>query len=221
MFPLQIVRDPEQVEPPNRIDHELSRRERPGLPVAKKDPPLDISRRRFWIALDVLTFAIRTPRMVLRFSVENQPQNEPRESQSPSEQKCPLPPKMYSDPRHDQRSNNCPNVRPGVKDPRCQRPLFLWKPFRNALDACREHSSFAESQGGSGDYKCCEGMRDGMPHRRETPEDHREGIPDSRAQTVYQAAHKNHPKSVGRLKREHEIPVVDLVPSKLMLKRAF
>src|SRR5229473_1748246 len=104
MLPLQIVRNPEQIEPPNRINHEFSGRKRPSLFVAKKSPPFDFSGWRCGIALDVLTFADRTIGMVFWFSVENQPQNEPRKTKCAGEQKCPLPAPALSSETIPQRS---------------------------------------------------------------------------------------------------------------------
>src|SRR5260370_28297215 len=173
---LKLIRNKKKKTPPNCINNDFSRRKRPGLFGTKKNPPFDFSGWRCGIALDVLPFADRTIGMVFWFSVENQPQNQPRETKSACEQKCQLPSQMHRDPRHDQWSNNRPNVRPRVENPRCQRPLFLRKPFRNALDARREDSCLAEPQSSSRDHKGSERMREGMPHRRDAPKDHRSGV---------------------------------------------
>src|SRR5580704_19750078 len=60
-----------------------------------------------------------------------------------------------------------------------------------------------------------------MAHGREAPENHGDGITDTSAEAVNQAAYKNHAHGVGRLKSEHEISVVDIVPAKIVLQRAF
>src|SRR5258708_28792021 len=60
-----------------------------------------------------------------------------------------------------------------------------------------------------------------MSHRREAPENHGNSITNPRAHTVNQAAHKNHADRIGRLKREYQVSVVDVVPAQVVLKRAF
>src|SRR6266481_2450755 len=47
------------------------------------------------------------------------------------------------------------------------------------------------------------------------------GVTIARPQAVNQPSNKDHPQRISRLKRKHQMPVVDIVPAKLMLKRDF
>src|SRR5229473_3961431 len=128
---------------------------------------------------------------------------------------------MKGDPGYDQRGINCTDVRTCVENSRRQRTLFLWKPFRNALDARREHSGFAEPEGRPGNHKAGKRICDCMSHGGEAPENHGNGITYACAQAVYQAAHKDHAQRIGGLKGEHQMSIADVVPAKLLLQRTF
>ena len=60
----------------------------------------------------------------------------------------------------------------------------------------------------------------GVSHGSKAPENHRHRVTDARTQPVDQTPHKNHAQRVRRLKRKHQVPVVDVVPAKFMLQRA-
>src|SRR5208283_4088598 len=64
----KIIRQPEQVEPPDAVGHELAKKERPGLAVAKELPPSqlpfvggDIRDGNFLVALNVIEFGLGKP----------------------------------------------------------------------------------------------------------------------------------------------------------------
>src|SRR5580692_2365806 len=127
---------------------------------------------------------------------------------------------MNHDPGHDEWSNNGADIRARVEYSGRERSFFLREPFGNALDAGRKNAGFAETQRASGDHEPRKRIRDRMSHRREAPENHGDGITDTSAEAVNQAAYKNHAHGVGRLKSEHEISVVDIVPAKIVLEGA-
>src|ERR1700741_395567 len=56
---LQIVGNPKEIEPPDRVNHEFSGRECPSLSVRQKLGPSDLSRRPGSVALDVASFLLR------------------------------------------------------------------------------------------------------------------------------------------------------------------
>src|SRR5260370_7140441 len=101
MLPLQIVRDPEKIKPPDGANHEFPRRERPGLLVWQKLRPFDIPGRRFRIALDIFTLAVGAVRMLLRCPVEQQPQNKPCKPETPPQPASPPPSQVLADPHTD------------------------------------------------------------------------------------------------------------------------
>src|SRR5260370_23360348 len=218
MLALQIVRNPEKIKPPDRVNHELSRRNRPSLLVRQKLRPFDLPGRRFRVALYVFKFALGAVRMLLRCTVEQQPKNQPGKAESAGQEESPAPAQMDSDPGHNQRRDNCADVRAGVENSRRQCTLFLWEPFRNALDARRENSRFAEPQGRAGNHKATQRICHCMSHGGKAPENHGDGVTYTRAQAVNQAAHKNHAYRVSRLKGEHQMPKANIIPAKLVRK---
>src|SRR5713101_6575091 len=147
---LKVVRNPEEIKPPNGIDHEFSGGKRPGLSVRQKLPPFNFPGIFGRVALDMLSFAAGAVRMVFGLSVEKQPENQPGKSNSASQHECPPPTEMDSNPRDNEGSNNGTDISAGVEDSGGQGALFLGEPFGDALDAGREDSRLAESQGKAG-----------------------------------------------------------------------
>src|SRR5437763_10888084 len=145
MLALQIIRNPKQVEPPNRIRRELPCRKRPGLLVPHELCPFDLPTRNNRIALNVLKFIRCTTPMLFRSSIKNQPQYHPPKSQRSCQKKSPFPPEVYRNPGHHQRSDNRSNVCPGIENSCRQRAFFFGEPFCNALDARWEYSRFPKS----------------------------------------------------------------------------
>src|SRR5260370_4243820 len=128
---------------------------------------------------------------------------------------------MDSDPGHNERRDMWPDVRVGVENTRRQCTLFIWEPFRNALDARRENSRFAEPEGRPGNRKTGKRIRDRMAHGGKAPENHGDGVTYTRAQAVNQAAHKNHAQRVSRLEGEHQMSIANVIPAQIVLQRPF
>ena len=63
---VEKIRNPEEVEPPDRVGQELAERERPGLPVLQQPDPRDVRRRVGRIAADVRQLGSADRRVVLR-----------------------------------------------------------------------------------------------------------------------------------------------------------
>jgi len=64
---LQIVRNPEEIEPPDGVNHEFSSGKRPRLPVRQKLAPLYFPSLPDGITLDVLQFTAGAGRMFFGF----------------------------------------------------------------------------------------------------------------------------------------------------------
>ena len=58
-----------------------------------------------------------------------------------------------------------------------------------------------------------------MRHRRQAPDDDRDGEPEPRAEPIHHPAGDQEPDRVGELEREDDVGVVDLAPAELRLQR--
>jgi hypothetical protein len=114
-----------------------------------------------------------------------------------------------------------PKFVPALKIPVASARSFFRKPLGHSLQARRKISRFAESQSKTRGEKSRERVACGVRHGRAAPENHRQGKTQSGAEPVNQTAHDHHAHRVSRLKRKHEIAVIDLVPTKIMLQRRF
>src|SRR6266852_1626917 len=217
VFSLQIVGNPEEIKPPNGIDHEFSSRKRPGLPVRQKLRPFYFHGLPDGITLDVLSFATRAGGMLFRLSIQKQPKNQPGKTKNAGQQECPAPTEMVSNRWDDEWRNDCPDTGASVEDSGGQGALFLGEPFGDAFDASREDSGFAESQGKAGCDKTGKRKSQRMDHRSQAPKDHGDRVTNARAQAVDQSANKNHTDRICRLKGKHQMAVGDVVPPELVL----
>src|SRR5258708_33180909 len=122
---MKKARNKKKKNPPEGINHNLPRRNRPSLLVRQKLRPFDLPGRRFRVALYVFKFALGAVRMLLRCTVEQQPKNQPGKAESAGQEESPAPAQMDSDPGHNQRRDNCADVRAGVENSRRQCTLFF------------------------------------------------------------------------------------------------
>ena len=106
---------------------------------------------------------------------------------------------------------------PALKIPVASALSFFRKPFRNALDAGREDSGFSKSECRPGNHEADERVCDCVPHRSEAPENHGNGIANASTKSIDHSTDENHAQRISRLKREHEIPVIDLIPTEFVL----
>src|SRR5262245_10082728 len=99
MLALQVIWNPEEVKPPDRVCKKFSRCECPGFPVSHKLCPAHFACRCYRVALDVSQLFCRASRVVLRAAVEKKPQHEPGEADASREEKGPAPTPVHRDPR--------------------------------------------------------------------------------------------------------------------------
>src|SRR5208282_138147 len=218
MFALQEIRHPKQVEPPDRVGHELGYHKGPSLPMRNEAGPTDFHHWRLRVASDVLQLRLREARVLVWLAIQQQPEYEPDETQRAHNHKGPAPAPMDGDPGHDQGSNHRAEIRTGVENSRRQRALFFWKPLCYALDAGRKNCGFAETQCRSGKDETGQGTTQGVAHRGQTPENHGQGVAEASADAIDQPAHEQNANRVSRLERKHEIAVIDFIPAQIMLQ---
>src|SRR5260370_19960202 len=85
---LQIVGNPEEIEPPDGVNHEFSSGKRPRLPVRQKLAPLYFPSLPDGITLDVLQFTAGAGRMFFGFSIEPQPEKDRKSTRLNSSHTC-------------------------------------------------------------------------------------------------------------------------------------
>src|SRR5882672_10088082 len=78
---LQETRNPEEIEPPDRIGEKLSDDKRPGLPERKQGKPSDFSGQDLRIAANVIELRLGDTRVLLRFAINPNPECKQYESQ--------------------------------------------------------------------------------------------------------------------------------------------
>ena len=66
-------------------------------------------------------------------------------------------------------------------------------------------------------HEADERVCDCVPHRSEAPENHGNGIANASTESIDHSTDENHAQGISRLKREHEIPVIDLIPTEFVL----
>src|SRR5262249_31524381 len=143
---IQKVRQPEKVNPPDRIGHELTEGEGPRLSVRYKFLPRNPSVRFDRVALDVSQLGGRHMRMLFRPPIKHKPTHKPQEPDRHGEHKRPLPSPSYCNKRHKRWRSDNPHIGAGIEQARCQGALLFWEPFGDRLDRRGEVSGFSQAQ---------------------------------------------------------------------------
>ena len=221
VVPEEEIGHPEQIQPPNRIGHELADREGPGLTMPQQPcpgNPRDVLRR---IAADVGELRLGQRGMVFGPAIERDPERQPHEADGAGENERPAPAVEQRDRRHHERRDDGADVGAGVEDASGQRALPPRKPLRGRLDRRREIARFAEAEPEAGHAEAHHRARKRVRHRRDTPEDECERVAHFRPDPVDDRAHQQQANRVRQLKREDDVRVVDFVPAQIVLKRRF
>src|SRR5258708_31648272 len=129
MLFLKKSRQPEKIEPPDRIGEKLGDQKSPGLSESQEGGPAYFRRGLILPAPNICQLLRRTMRMLLRRSVDGHPQNQPEEAGGSRDQKRRSPAPVNRDPGDNQRRQNRTHVAARIEDSGSQRALFLGKPF--------------------------------------------------------------------------------------------
>ena len=143
---VEEVRHPEQIDPPDRIGHELRDRHGPRLAVRQERAPRDARDRIGRVARDVRALGGAEPRVRVGAVVEQEPQGEPSEPHHARRQKRPTPAESDRDERHHHRGHDRADVGARVEQSGCEGALRPRKPLGDGLDGRREISRFAEAE---------------------------------------------------------------------------
>src|SRR5205085_6579439 len=98
------------------------------------------------VALNVCEFRATQFRMLVRHTIEDEPEHEPQQAECAREDKGPLPTVVEIEPRHAERRDDRADVRASVEDAGGERALTLRKPFGDCLDGGREITGLTETE---------------------------------------------------------------------------
>src|SRR5512147_984734 len=101
---MKEIRNPEKIEPPNRIGDELPQCKCPCLAMRQESDPRDFRRWIYGITADIFQFIGRAVRVLFRLLINPHPQNKPDKTESTDREKRPPPSPADINKRHQQRS---------------------------------------------------------------------------------------------------------------------
>ena len=236
---IQEVRNPEQVQPPDRIGQELAERERPRLPMLQQRAstargPAGPADRCGCAPARPATRAGAPPAT----QYESHHTTSQKKPSAPVAMNAQYQPQVMVMNGHDQRRDQRADVRAGVEDAGGERALALREPLGHDLDRRREIAGLAQAErkprGDESGDRSAVGEADqprgarprrpehaglGVRHRREAPDDDDQREAEARAEPIHQPAGDQQPDGIGELEREHDVGVVDLGPAELRLQR--
>src|SRR5581483_9713370 len=117
---------------------------------------------------------------------------------------------MERNPEHSERGQNGSDAGAGVKDPRGERAFTRRKPLSGSLDRCREVAAFAQAKQETRDRKAKDRPDQRMSHRRQAPEPGDDRIASPASQPVDKTPSEYNAESIGDLKSEKDIAVLDV-----------
>src|SRR5258707_2289677 len=170
MLALEKIGNPEEVEPPDGIGEKFADDEGVGLTVREERGPFDFADRFGRIGADVVELGCGYARMFVRFAVEEEPEDEPDESERAGEKKGGAPAPERRHPWGEERSDDGADAGAGVEDAGGEGALLFGEPLGDGLDAGGEDARFAQAQWEAGGCETDEGACGGVGHRGEGPE---------------------------------------------------
>src|SRR5579883_1766199 len=218
---LEIVGNPEEIEPPDGVGEEFSGDERPSLTAGNDKRPGDFASGHGGIAANEGQLFGSAARVIFGTAVEQQPEDEPGEAERAGDQKGPAPAEMGGDPRNEERRDHRADAGAGVEDAGGEGAFFFRKPFGDTLDAGGEYAGLEETESGARGHEGGERAGGGVSHGGGAPENHGDAVADARPDAVNQRAHAEHTRGVSELEETDEIAVVDFAPSESVLQGAF
>ena len=113
---VQESRNPEEIEPPDRVGHELADGEGPGLSELQEAEPADLALLIGRVGLDVGELGLSDGRVLTRGVIGKRPPDDPDKADGTRDDESPFPTPGDSNPRHDERGTQCTDVGAGVED---------------------------------------------------------------------------------------------------------
>ena len=213
---LEVVGQPDEEEPPDRIGQELADDERPRLPVAEDREPGELraggatstgceaarSRRRRRIAADVRQLLGREPPGLLRRVVEREPEEEPGEARAcPATTNAERQPQVAAIQGTNAGAITAPTLAPELKSAVASARSFLGNQSATALMAdgklppspSPSATRAAQEAGDAADQR--------VPDRRQAPGRDRDRVADLGADAVDERAEQQQPERVRRPER--------------------
>ena len=243
MLLVQEARNPEEVEPPHWVRHELSDGEGPGLTELQEAQPTDLTLRVGWVGLDVGQLGLSNRRMLAGRVVGDCPPDNPDEANSTRDDEGPFPAPGNSDPRHEEWGAESTDVGTGVKDAGRQGALLLGEPFGGGLDRGWEITGLSETEQEPHQSKAGSGPREGhpgkarlgvdlhprktegweevsetMPHGSQAPEADKDNEALLDANAIDNATREQHADGVGKLEAEDDGRIGPLIPAEFLFQ---
>src|SRR2546423_8284457 len=145
MVPLQKVRHPIKIEPPDRINQEFASDEGPRLAVRSQVKPLHPRRRDSGITANICQLGLRHTWVIFWLAIQQQPKRQPKKTHAAGDDESPPPSPMDDYPRNQQGRQHRANIRASVKNSYGKESLPIRKPFSDSFNAAGKHSGFSKA----------------------------------------------------------------------------
>ena len=133
LLALEVVRQPDQVEPPDRVGEELGHHVGPGLTLAEQAEPGHLA-----IRSDLLVVELRG------FLEERDPEEDPYDAEQAGDDEGGAPAVVEGHQRDDRGSDEGADVRAGIEERVGEGPLGAREPLRDGLDGRGEITPFTD-----------------------------------------------------------------------------
>ena len=240
---VEETRDPEEVEPPDRVGHELTNSKGPRLAELEQAEPTDLALLVGWIGFDMGELGRGDGRVFAGRVVGQGPPDDPGKADGTRDDEGPLPSPGDGDPRNQEGGAEGADVGARIEDAGREGALLLGEPFSGGLDRGREVARLAQAQdeahqgearGGSreghpsearlgvdlhpGETEGRKEMSEPMAHGGQTPDGDEDDEALLDADAVDDATREHHADGVGELEAEDDGGVGPLIPAKLLLQ---
>ena len=218
----EIVGQPDEKEPPDRIGHELGEDERPGLPVFQQAEPgrflRGIAGGFVLVAVDVVVFPGRKIFDFVRHIVKRNPEEQPGEPRDARDDERPMPAPVQGDGRHERRGDDRADVGARIENARGQRAFLFRKPQRHRLDRRRKIAAFAKAEKNPRVDESADAEHQRVRDRRHAPRRDGNRVADLGAELVNEPAERHQADTVRALKRRVHVAELLVGPVQLLVE---
>jgi hypothetical protein len=215
----EVLGEPEEQEPPDGVSEAFADEQGPGLAIDEKPSPRDLGKDVGGVAANVQEFLFRATVMAGRTLVGGPPDDEPDHAEAAGEDEGPLPAEMGGDPGHREGNEDGSDAGAAVEEAGGEGAFAFGEPFRDGLDGGGEVAGFAKAEEEAGDAEGERRAGEGVADGREAPQADGEGVAETNADGVNDAADSEQPHGIGGLEGNDDVAVLKLGPADLGLEQ--
>ena len=207
LLAFEVVREPDQVEPPDRVREKLRHHVGPSLALPEQTQPRHLAGRG-----DFLVIKLRS------LLEERNPEEDPNDTEHAGDDERRAPAVINRYQRDNRRRDEGTDISAGIEQGISEGALGTREPLGDSLDCRRKITPLTQAQRNTGKAKSGNGSDEGMAGRRRRPRKNGNRVTDLDSKTVDKPTEANQAKRIGSLERRIHITILLVSPAELRIQ---